>query len=111
MQPLELQLVCDKYPHTVNIKGGSRPLLATDIHICSNKLPDGWWGPKTNYVHEAILRRIHIVHWHYEFKKIRVYKSDTPGQYENCAMVKFLAAHKEANPIFNTHVTGMDYIN
>lgn len=108
MQPLELQLVCDKYPHTVNIKGGSRPLLATDIHICSNYLPDGWWGAKTFYNHEAICRRIHVVHWHYEYKKIRKYESDTPGQYENCAMVKFLAAKATLAPIFNKHVTGID---
>lgn len=92
----------------VNVKGGTRPLQATDIHICSNYLPDGWWNEKTRYDSQAVYRRISVVHWHYEYKKIRVYESDVPGQYIGCAVEKFLAAKKILAPIFNTHVTGMN---
>jgi len=76
------------------------PLAATDIHICSNYLPDKWWSEKTRFDSDAIYRRIAVVHWHYEFKKIRRYESDTPGQIEGCAMRKFLEAWRVENPIY-----------
>lgn len=38
--------ICDRYPLTVQVKGGSRHLLATTVIITSNKHPDDWW-PRT----------------------------------------------------------------
>lgn len=76
------------------------PFAGTDIHICSNYLPGKWWGEKTKFTEDAIFRRITVVHWHYEYKKVRLYKSDTPGQLEGCAMNKFMVKWREENPIF-----------
>jgi len=100
MRPLEWQRICDVYDYTVNVKGTSVYCAATEVHICSNYLVKDWWGEKTRYNEMAVYRRIHEVHWHYEFKKYRIYKSETPGAFDNCAMVKFMAAYNEQNPIF-----------
>lgn len=76
------------------------PFAGTDIHIVSNYLPGQWWSEKTKFKEEAIYRRIHIVHWHHAYKKIRLYRSDTPGLLEGCAMNKFLAAYRVEFPIY-----------
>ena len=46
------------------------------MDITSNYKPNEWWSEKTKYKEEAIYRRIHEVHWHYEYKKYRKYESD-----------------------------------
>lgn len=103
LKPLALQRVLDKYPYCCNVKGGNIWFRGTDIHICSNYLPTSWWGEKTKFNDEAISRRISVVHWHYEYKKYRLYKSDTPGQFEECAMVKFMRAYM-AHQFVNNNV-------
>lgn len=88
MSPLQFQRVCDAYPMSVNTKGGCQAFAGIDIHICSNYLPERWWSEKTKFLEEAVYRRIHEVHYHDKFKHYFKYVSDTPGQYENCAMLK-----------------------
>lgn len=83
----------DKYDMWINIKGGEVPLNGQFIHICSNDLPDKWWSAKTKYNEEALFRRITTVHWHYAFKKYRLYRStitDDASDKECWAMTKFL---------------------
>lgn len=103
------QRVCDKYPLQVNIKGGHRPFFGRDIHICSNFLPSRWWGEKTKFDERAIFRRIHIVHWHYEFKKYKLYRHTMGenGEVLEMAMEKFMAEYSKTlyNPVVN-HLTG-----
>lgn len=79
LTPLMFQRLCDKYPLMLNVKGGSMPCKVTEVHICSNYLPSQWWGEKTRYNQQAVYRRINVVHWHYDFKKLRVYLSDDSG--------------------------------
>lgn len=76
------------------------PLRATDIHICSNYLPEQWWGEKTRYDQGAIYRRITEVHWHDKYKHYFKFVSSVPGQLEGCAMDKFMVEYRKANPIF-----------
>lgn len=95
LSPLYLQRLCDQYPLWLPIKGGETPCYIRTVHICSNYLPSSWWSEKTKYKEDAVFRRIHEVHWHYEFKKYRKYVSETPGQYLNCAMLKFLEAKRQ----------------
>lgn len=47
--------LCDRYPFTVQYKGGSIPIAATRIWITSNKEPNEWW-PRTGL--GAMERRI-----------------------------------------------------
>jgi len=91
LTPLMLQRLCDVYPMVANVKGGHVPMHATDIHITSNYLPNQWWSEKTKFNSDAIYRRIHTVHWHYAYKKYRLFNSDVKGQLEGCAMNKFMA--------------------
>lgn len=77
MQPKELQRVLDVYPYQINVKGASCPLAAVDIHICSNYRIDNWWSPKTLYKREAVVRRIHVVHFHNKYKEKKEYVSDS----------------------------------
>jgi len=77
------------------------PLAATDINICSNYLPEQWWSEKTKFDVGAIYRRISVVHWHYEFKKIRIFKSETPGQVKDCALDKFYVEYRKEFPLIN----------
>lgn len=102
MPPLMLQRVCDKGPYTCNVKGGDVPFAGTDLHIISNYLPEQWWSEKTRFNREAIYRRISVVHWHYAYKKIRLYRSDEgdPTDESLWAMTKFLVAYRKEFPIF-----------
>lgn len=93
LPPLQFQRICDKYSYTVSIKGTSAPLVATDIHITSNYLPEDWWKVGTKYNKEAIDRRFHEVHWHYEHKKFWRFVSDD----EQSAMAKMRAKMAEIN--------------
>lgn len=77
--PLTFNRVCDRYPYTVNIKGSSAPLKATDIRITSNNLPSTWWGEHTKYNREALSRRIHECHYHYELEGVKEFYSDEEG--------------------------------
>jgi len=69
--------------------------------VCSNYLPDQWWGEKTKFDRDAVFRRFTVVHWH---KKVmedpEIFESDVPLQLEGCAMNKFMAAYRVVNPIF-----------
>jgi len=77
------------------------PLAATDIHICSNYLPEQWWSAHTKFDVGAVYRRISVVHWHYEYKKYRLYKSDNPGQQQGCALDKFFVEYRKQFPLIN----------
>jgi len=77
--PLTLNRVLDKYPYQANIKGRSAPMVAERIHLTSNYLPRLWWGQNTKFSEEALYRRIHEAHWHYDFKKYRKYVTDEEG--------------------------------
>ncbi len=92
LKPMQLQRVCDKYPLTLNVKGGHMACKITKVDICSNYLPNQWWNEKTRYNELAIYRRIHEVHWHYEFGKYRRYVT-TDGSRDpmESAMQKFLS--------------------
>lgn len=52
--------ICDRYPMTVDIKGGSRKFLAKKIWITSNVHPRDWYNfeKNTNMKYEAFERRI-----------------------------------------------------
>lgn len=76
LTPLLFQRLCDKYPLSCNVKGGSVPCRATTIHICSNYLPSQWWSEKTRYNSTAIYRRIHEVHFHDVYKHYVRYVHD-----------------------------------
>ncbi|AMH87749.1 replication-associated protein [Pacific flying fox faeces associated circular DNA virus-7] len=95
LPPKQLQRLCDKYPYWMSIKGGEVACHIRTVHICSNYLPSGWWSEKTLYNEDAIYRRIVEVHWHYEFKKYRLYKTDDPLDKSTWAMYKFLKAKLE----------------
>lgn len=50
----------DRYPCRVEVKGSSRPLLATKIWITSNLSPEMWY-PELDYsTQQALLRRLNI---------------------------------------------------
>lgn len=76
MQPLVFNRVCDRGPYTVNIKGSSAPLRATDIRITSNYLPERWWGDNTRFNYEAVERRIHEAHYHPDIDVVVRFESD-----------------------------------
>jgi len=101
LKPLQLQRLCDKFPLWSNIKGGQIPCEATSVHICSNYLPDSWWGEKTRYHKEAIYRRIHVVHWHQKRGEFNVYETDEDDEKpENWAMTKFLHDYHIVHPFY-----------
>lgn len=98
LSPLMFQRLCDRYPFTLNVKGGSTPCRAVNIEICSNYLPSQWWGEKTRYNQEAVYRRIHVVHWHDKYKHFVIFKSDEGG-YAMEKLVHALTAPKPINVI------------
>lgn len=62
--PSEFNKIFDRYPYTIEVKGGSVPLRGTNLIIISNFLPELWWDPtKSKVCTEAVTRRIHAVHW------------------------------------------------
>lgn len=57
--PSEYNKVFDKYPHYVEVKGGTVPLRADKFIIISNFTPYQWWDPeKTKVDLRSITRRI-----------------------------------------------------
>lgn len=58
--PSEFNKVFDKYPHSVEVKGGTIPLEAENFIIISNFIPYQWWdSTKTTVDLRSIERRIH----------------------------------------------------
>jgi len=53
----------DRYPVTVETKGGSRPLLATKFWITSNLDPRRWYPEIDEETLKALLRRMEIIHF------------------------------------------------
>lgn len=53
----------DRYPVRVEIKGSSRPLLATNIWITSNLDPREWYPEIDEETKNALLRRLNITHF------------------------------------------------
>lgn len=53
----DFQLVIDKYPHEVEVKGGFVPLSATRYVFTSNKHPSEWYS-ETADPHGSVMRRI-----------------------------------------------------
>lgn len=53
----------DRYPVRVEIKGSSRPLLATTIWITSNLDPRRWYPEIDQETLDALLRRLNIIHF------------------------------------------------
>jgi len=53
----------DCYPVLVEIKGGSRPLLARKIWITSNLDPRLWYSDLDQETLDALLRRLNITHF------------------------------------------------
>jgi len=102
MPPLQFQRVCDKGKYTCNTKGGHKAFAGTELHVCSNHLPNQWWSEKTKFDEGAIFRRITVVHWHYAYKKYRLYRStgEDPSNPAGWAMTKFMAAYRLENPIY-----------
>lgn len=103
MRPLEFQRVADKYPYWVNVKGGQVPCNVRELHVCSNYLPQSWWGEKTKVNLDAIHRRISVVHWHKRVGECDVFECDEDPHvdFTRQAMYKFLEAKRreEYQPI------------
>lgn len=53
----------DRYPIRVEVKGGSRPLMATKFWITSNVDPANWWPDLDNATYMAFLRRVTIINF------------------------------------------------
>jgi len=58
----------DKYPCTVEIKGGQVPLKATKFYIMSNMDPRDWYKDIDQGTRDALIRRLDITHWSIPFK-------------------------------------------
>lgn len=57
--PADYNKIFDKYPHQVEVKGGTVPLEADRIIIISNYTPGQWWDlNKTSVKMDAVTRRI-----------------------------------------------------
>lgn len=54
---------CDRYPVRVEIKGSSKPLLATKIWFTSNVDPRQWYSELDAETLSALLRRFNITHF------------------------------------------------
>ncbi|AZA07503.1 replication protein [Bat circovirus] len=54
----DLLRLCDRYPLTVETKGGTVPFLASTILITSNKVPQEWYSSESVPAAEALFRRI-----------------------------------------------------
>lgn len=58
--PSDFNKIFDKYPHQVEVKGGTVPLEATEFVVISNFPPGTWWdNAKVPIKIETITRRIH----------------------------------------------------
>jgi len=52
----------DKYPCSVEVKGGTLPLMATEFWVTSNKPLDQWYPEASSNQVEALKRRVKITH-------------------------------------------------
>jgi len=52
----------DKYPCSVEVKGGTLPLMATDFWVTSNKPLEQWYPDASANQVEALKRRVIITH-------------------------------------------------
>lgn len=50
----------DRYPVRVEIKGGSKPLMATKFWITSNLPPSRWWPELDQETLDAFMRRVTV---------------------------------------------------
>lgn len=74
--PSEYNKVFDKYPHYVEVKGGTVPLRASKFIIISNFTPFQWWdAEKTRVDLRSVTRRIHRF---FLFRKV----GDDPQEFE-----------------------------
>lgn len=66
-----LQRIIDRYPFNIEVKGGTRKLVATEFIITSNRPPEEWYNyEKIHGSVETINRRIHeIYHYEVDFSK------------------------------------------
>jgi len=51
----------DRYPVNVEIKGGSKPLMASTIWITSNLHPNDWYPDTDHLTNAALMRRLTII--------------------------------------------------
>lgn len=52
----------DRYPVRVEVKGSTKPLMATSFWITSNIHPDGWYPTLDRETYAALERRLNIIH-------------------------------------------------
>ena len=52
----------DKYPCSVEVKGGTLPLMATDFWVTSNKPLEQWYPDASANQVEALKRRVVVTH-------------------------------------------------
>lgn len=52
----------DRYPVRVEVKGSTKPLMATSFWITSNIHPDGWYPMLDRETYAALERRLNIIH-------------------------------------------------
>lgn len=59
----DFKRICDRYPYTIEFKGGCMPLAATTFYLSSCSMPDRWWNPEKvrEYNFQEIARRITTV--------------------------------------------------
>lgn len=79
MAPTEFNRICDKGPYRVNIKNGSAPLIADDIRITANYMPDNWWKDTVRWNKDALTRRIHEAHYHEDINTTQIFMTDANG--------------------------------
>lgn len=58
----ELLRLADRYPHQVEVKGGTRIFSSKAIIITSNKTPNEWYDNTKNHM-QALYRRIDLYMW------------------------------------------------
>lgn len=58
----EILRLADRYPHQVEVKGGTRTFSSKCIIITSNKRPEEWYDPQRNHM-QALYRRIDQFMW------------------------------------------------
>lgn len=72
----------DRYPYTVEFKGGSCPLSATNFWLSSCSLPDKWWNKEVvrDYRFDEIARRITtVLAWSQQEKEFVTFESNDSG--------------------------------
>lgn len=57
--PSDYNSIFDRYPYSIEVKGGDIPILATEFMIISNFTPEQWWNQERTHVCiGAVTRRI-----------------------------------------------------